>query len=226
MGRSVRQWWQELGPGGATTCALAVLSGILGLGIPVALRMRTIFAAARSDERTPADAILVLGRSLENDGPSKVFAARLQHAARLLAEGLAPRIIVSGGRTGRSTWSEAEAGRSFLLASGIPREVVLVEDRSRHTLENLWFVRETLRTSGWKRLLLVTDPLHIGRAAALARGLSLDVALSAAAAAPPRPGSLGWLLRAVREGFLLHWYHVGLAYSRAIGSNRMLDRVT
>jgi hypothetical protein len=33
-------------------------------------------------------------------------------------------------------------------------------------------------------------------------------------------------MRAMREGFLLHWYHVGLAYSRAIGSRRMLERVT
>ena len=87
-------------------------------------------------------------------------------------------------------------------------------------------LRETARAAGWCKLLLVTDPLHLARAAALARGLGLDVALSGAAAAPPPTGTVAWLLRAIREGYLLHWYHVGLAYSRAIGSSRLLGRVT
>lgn len=226
MARTLSQWWRELGPGGASTFSLAFLSGAVGLGLPVAYRMRAVLAAARQDETGPADAVLVLGRSLVGDQPSPVFRARLEHGARLLAEGLAPRIVVSGGRTGRSARSEAEAGRDYLLERGIDRDAVLLEDRSRHTLENLFFVRETARGAGWRRLLLVSDPLHLARAAALARGLKLDVLLSPATAAPPAAGSPTWILRAIREGFLLHWYYVGLAYSRAIRSHRLLDRVT
>ena len=226
MSRNLVQWWRELGPGGASTFSLAFLSGALGLGIPIAWRMRAVLAAARRDETAPADAVLVLGRSLADDRPTTVFRARLDHGARLLAQGLAPRILVSGGRTGRSLTSEAAAGRDYLVACGVAPETVLIEDRSRHTLENLYFVRETARGSGWSRLLLVSDPLHLARAATLARGLKLNILLSPATAAPPAAGSLGWSLRAVREGFLLHWYHVGLVYSRAIGSTTLLDRVT
>ena len=226
MGRSARQWWQELGPGGASTFSLAFVSGALGLGLPVAYRMRAVLAMARLDERAPADAVLVLGRALADDLPTEVFRARLDHGARLFHDGLAPRVVISGGRTGRSSTSEAEAGRDYLLAAGLPGAALHVEDRSRHTLENLFFVRETARAAGWCKLLLVTDPLHLARAAALARGLGLDVALSGAAAAPPPTGTVAWLLRAIREGYLLHWYHVGLAYSRAIGSSRLLGRVT
>jgi uncharacterized SAM-binding protein YcdF (DUF218 family) len=226
MGRSLRQWWGELGPGGASTFSLALLAGVAGLGVPVIYRMRAVLDAARRDETGPADAVLVLGRSLREDRPTEVFRRRLEHGEWLLAAGLAPRIVVSGGRTGGSLRSEAEAGRDYLVERGVARDAVLLEDRSRHTLENLYFVRETARSSGWSRLLLVSDPLHLARAAALARGLKLEVLLSPASEAPPRRGSARWLLRAVREGFLLHWYHVGLGLSRAIGSSRMLDRVT
>ena len=78
--------------------------------------------------------------------------------------------------------------------------------------------------AGWRSVLLVSDPLHLARAVAYARGLGLDVVPSPAAAASPR--RLGYALRAVREAFFLHWYHVGVAYSRLIGSRRLLERVT
>jgi len=224
--RNIPRLARELGPGGASTFSLALLTAALGLGVPVAHRLRSVLATAKRDETAPADVVLVLGRSLVDDQPTEVFRARLEHGAKLLAEGLAPRLVVSGGRTGGANRSEAEAGRDFLLSRGVDAGAVLLEDRSRHTLENLYFVRETARAAGWRRLLLVSDPLHLARAAALARGLKVDVLLSPARAAPPWRGSLGWALRAAREGFLLHWYHVGLAYSRAIGSRQLLDRVT
>lgn len=218
--------WREMGPGGPSSITLAMLSGILGLGLPVLLRLPAVLRHAHRDERAPADAILVLGRELRDDRPTPVFRARLEHGARLLREKWAPRIVVSGGVTGDSRVSEAQAGRDFLLAQGLAEAEVLMEAGSRHTLENLFNVRATLRRQGWTKLILVSDPLHLARAAALARGLSIDVLLSAATDSPPERGSFGWMLRAGHEAFLLHWYHVGMIYSRAIRSERLLGRVT
>lgn len=215
-----------MGPGGPSSITLAMFSGIVGLGLPVLFRVPTVLRHARRDERAPADAILVLGRELRDNQPTAVFRARLAHGARLLTEQWAPRIVVSGGVTGHSRVSEAQAGRDFLLSQGLPEAVVLVEAGSRHTLENLFNVRETLRGHGWQRLILVSDPLHLARAATLARGLSLEVLLSPATDCPPVRGSAGWMLRAGHEAFLLHWYHVGMLYSRAIRSERLLGRVT
>jgi uncharacterized SAM-binding protein YcdF (DUF218 family) len=225
MLRRVAAFLDELGPGGISTLALAYLSGLLGLGLPVFWRAREVVAAAAGDPPGAADVILVLGRVLVADRPTAVFDARLEHARALLDAGWAPRILVSGGITGRASRSEAAAGREHLLARGVDSERIWIEERSRHTLENLVHVRETLRREGLRRLLLVSDPLHLARAATLARGLALDLRCSPALAAPPRRGSLGWWLRALREGFLLHWYHVGVAYSRAIRSERLLARV-
>lgn len=217
---------EKLGPGGLASLLLAFATNLLGLGLPVAWRLRHVLRQAARDDRGPADAILVLGRQLDGDEPSPVFRARLAHAAELWRAGLAPRVVVAGGITGASSRSEAAVGRDLLAALGVPRDCVWLEEHSQHTLENLWYVRQTLRREGLSRLLLVSDPLHLARALAMARGLALDVVASPAKAAPPRPGTTAWWWRAVRESFFLHWYRTGIVYSRLIRSERQLVRVT
>ena len=219
-------FWQKLGPGGATSFGLAALSVIGLLGLPLLWRMREVLGSASRAEEQPCDLILVLGRKLEDDAPTAVFEARLAHGEALWRAGLAPRILVAGGLTGNATRSEAEAGRAWLLARGMPAEAILTEDQSQHTLENLFFVRETLRSMGWRTLLLVSDPLHLTRATAFARGLGLDTRRAPAPVCPPARDSFGWWKRAAFEAFFLHWYRTGLLYSRILGSERQLERIT
>lgn len=215
-----------LSPGVLSSFLLASLTALLGFGVPVVRRWLQVRSSARHDGATQADAILIVGRALVADRPTPVFIARLNHGLELFRRGFAPRIVVAGGLTGNARRSEAAAGQEYLLASGAPPEVVHCEDQSRHTLENLFNTRETLRRSGWRSLIVVSDPLHLARIGDFARGLGLICHLSPALEAPPRPGSLAWHLRALREACLLHWYHVGMTYSRALGSRRLLDRVT
>ena len=217
---------QKLGPGGGISLLLAVATALGGLLVPVLWRLSQVLRGAGGDSPVPADGVLVLGRQLEGDQPTAVFLGRLVHGHRLWAAGLAPRLFVAGGTTGTATRSEAEAGRDWLMARGVPQESILLEDRSQHTLENLFNVREAMRASGWQTLLVVSDPLHLARTKATAGGLSLQVCCSPAPEAPPLPGSLAWWRRAALEAFLLHWYHVGMAYSRLTGSREQLDRVT
>jgi uncharacterized SAM-binding protein YcdF (DUF218 family) len=217
---------QKLGPGGAASLGLALATAFGLLLVPVGFRLRRVVKGAEGDPLEPADAILVLGRRLRDDGPTPVYEARLAHAERLWRQGFAPRILVAGGTTGSSAHSEAEAGRGWLVARGVPPAAILLEDRSQHTLENLFNVRIHLRAEGWRTLLLVSDPLHLARARATALGLGLEVRCSPAPGCPPAPGSLAWWRRAVFEAFFLHWYHTGMFYSRMIRSTRQLERVT
>lgn len=226
MARRHSTFLTELGPGGLSSLTLAFATGLLGLGVPVAARMARVLRRAAGEAPRRADVILILGRELVENRPTAVFRARLEHGARLWREGWAPELVVSGGMTGDARRSEAEAGREVLLELGVPDSVIGVERGSRHTLENLFNVRETLRRRGLSHFILVSDPLHLARASAFASGLGLDFVCSAAAEAPPRRGSVAWWWRAWREGFLLHWYHVGVVYSRVIGSERLLSRVT
>ena len=218
--------WQKLGPGGLVSLLLAAGSVLLLLGLPLVARLVQVLRNAHADTPVEADAILVLGRRLDGDTPSPVFVARLAHAESLWRSGLAPRVIVAGGLTGTATLSEAEAGRAWLMDRGLPPESILVEDQSQHTLENLFFVRETLRAEGWGTLLLVSDPLHLVRARAMAKGLGVDTRPSPAMACPPLRPSFGWWRRACLEAFFLHWYHTGMVYSRLTGARRQLERVT
>lgn len=217
---------QKLGPGGLITYLLAFTGSVVFLGLPVLWRLRRVLRAAGKTSPESADAILVLGRKLQEDRPTSVFQARLAHAASLWHQGFAPRILVAGGVTGRATVSEADAGIAWLQAQGLPASALLAEDHSQHTLENLFWVRERVRLEGWRTLILVSDPLHLARAQAMAQGLGLGTALSPAESAPPAPGTLRWWRRAFSEAFLLHWYHTGMAYSRLTGSKKQLARVT
>lgn len=216
--------WSRLGPGGFSSLLLAVLSSLFV--VPVLLRFPQILRASRGDALEHCDGILVLGRKLRKGQTTAVFQARLRHAEELWRGGWAPAIVVAGGLTGKARLSEAEAGRAWLLDRGVPADAIKVEDRSQHTLENLFYTRQEMSQWGWRSLLLITDPLHLCRAAVMARGLGLSLRCSPAEACPPRRNTLSWWFRVLREAYLLHWYCTGAAYSRLIRSEKQLARIT
>lgn len=84
-------------------------------------------------------------------------------AAELFHQGLAPRILFSGG-TGRLTegWTETEAEQFAARARelGVPDEAILIENRSTNTGENIRFSRELLLEKGLdpKSILAVQKP--------------------------------------------------------------------
>jgi uncharacterized SAM-binding protein YcdF (DUF218 family) len=217
-------FWQKLGPGGLASLLLALGGGLLVL--PVIWRLRQVWAAAQGDAEGPGDALLVLGRRMEADRPTAVFEARLRTGFDLWRRGLAPELVVAGGLTGGASRSEAEAGVGWLRDAGVPENALHAEDRSQHTLENLFHVRDMMAARGWTTLLLVSDGLHLARARALAEGLGLRVICVPALDCPPRRGSLGWWNRSLSEAFLLHWYRTGAWYSRTIRSKAQLARIS
>jgi uncharacterized SAM-binding protein YcdF (DUF218 family) len=217
-------FWQKLGPGGLASLGLAFL-GLL-LVVPVLWRLRQVLRATKGDEPEQADAVLVLGRRLQRNAPTQVFEARLARACALWKEGFAPRIIVAGGTTGGAEISEAEAGLIWLKRAGLPESALLGEAQSQHTLENLFHVRAMMAAQGWSQILLVSDPLHLARAKAMAEGFGMRVKTIPATDCPPRRGSLGWCKRAAFEAFLLNWYLTGSIYSRLIRSEAQLARIS
>ena len=86
-----------------------------------------------------ADAILVLG---SHDKRVAERGAELFHA------GWAPLLIFSGGLGAitRGLWSEPEADQfaAIAVAMGVPREKILIENRSSNTGENILFTRQLL----------------------------------------------------------------------------------
>lgn len=111
---------------------------------------------------------IVLGAAVIGDAPSPVFAARLDHAAALYREGRAARVLVTGGRSPEDILSEAAAGAAYLQAHGVPDPAILREERSRTTRENLANAHAVLGEGARSSVLIVSDPLHMRRAMAMA----------------------------------------------------------
>jgi uncharacterized SAM-binding protein YcdF (DUF218 family) len=126
-----------------------------------------------------ADAIVVLGCRMPPDGkPGGALVRRVEHAAALWYGGAAPLLLLSGG--GERSRSEAEAMRALALAAGIPAEAILLEERSRNTLENARFSAEILEARRLGRVVVVSEAYHLFRARLLFRAAGLRVVASSA----------------------------------------------
>lgn len=122
----------------------------------------------------PTAALVVLGAGVDFDQPSPVFEARLRHAVALFHEGSAPYLILTGGTGEGDRLSEAEVGRDYALAAGVPPDAILIETRSRTTFQNLEETRRLLDDRGIVRSIrIVSDPPHLLRATWMAHRLGL-----------------------------------------------------
>ncbi len=116
-----------------------------------------------------ADAIVVLGAAQYAGRPSPVLKARLDHAVDLWERGLAPYLLLTGGRGTGDTQSEADVGRKYVVRRGVPDSMVLSEDEGRTTLVSMQNAADRLSGIQAQRVLLVSDPFHMLRLAMLAR---------------------------------------------------------
>lgn len=165
--------------------ALRYLAGLLVVAVLVTAGIvARVEVLAHRDQRDPAAAILVLGAAQYDGDPSPVFAARLDHAADLYRQGVAAHVLtVGGGQQGDAT-TEGAAGREYLLAAGLPEDAVLAVGSGEDTLLSLRDAEPALRDRGWTSVVLVTDPWHAARAAAMAQDLGLAVQVSSVQEGP------------------------------------------
>jgi uncharacterized SAM-binding protein YcdF (DUF218 family) len=158
---------------------LIVVVILLAVGITATLAVR-IYLAGLYDDRAPADVIIVLGAAQYNGRPSPVYQARLDHALALYREGYARQLLFTGGRRDGDRYTEADAGRLYALAHGVPEAHIAREGRGRTTWQSLQGAAAILRARGWHRALLVSDPFHAFRLRRMARDLGLTASVSPA----------------------------------------------
>jgi uncharacterized SAM-binding protein YcdF (DUF218 family) len=153
---------------------LRLVRGVLVLALLAAagwgLCVAAIHVWGRRDEARPADAIVVLGAAHYDGRPSPVFRARLDHAISLHRDGLAPVLIVTGGRAPGDTVSEAMVARRYAVRQGVPEDAILVErGGGMTTVESMEAVARLMRTRDLESAVLVSDPFHMLRLKLLAR---------------------------------------------------------
>lgn len=172
---------------------------------------------ARQDDRSPTDAIVVLGAAQYWNRPSPVLEARLAHARDLHDEGVAPHVVTVGGKQPGDNTTEARAGRDWLVANGVPRSDVTAVSQGEDTLTSLTAVAELMAAHGWESATLVTDPAHEARSLAMARALGIDARPSPT---PEGPGSTVTADYVIREtgALLLFWAKDRAAVPQVVGA--------
>jgi uncharacterized SAM-binding protein YcdF (DUF218 family) len=154
-----------------TRVGVACVAGVL---LVLAYTTWRIWDQGNREDGRPADAIVVLGAAQYNGVPSPIYRARLDHAIDLFEAGLAPRLVMTGGKQPGDKTTEAEAGRAYAIALGVPDEAILVEDQGRTTLESLRTVGTMLHERGMESAVFVSDRTHMLRVLRIARDQGLE----------------------------------------------------
>ncbi len=124
----------------------------------------------RSDTSVQPDEVIVLGAQVKENGPSLVLQYRLDRTLEIHEMYPDARIIVSGGKGGNEPCTEAEAMKDYLVEHGVPEDLILMEDRSVNTVQNLTFSKALL-ASEEDSVGIVTSNFHVFRGTHIAEKL-------------------------------------------------------
>lgn len=120
--------------------------------------------------RAPYEAILLLGcPTLDNGKISQLQQERCDQACALYKGQIATIIVISGGCV-KNQFHEARTMQSYIL-SKLPDANILIEQNAKNTYQNL---RYTNTSFSYEKILIVTSPFHIRRAAFFAKKFYQD----------------------------------------------------
>lgn len=173
-----------------------------------------VVQAGRAHHDEPVDAIVVLGAAQYDGRPSPQLQARLDHAFTLWESGVAPVVMVTGGKLPDDRFTEADTSKRYLIELGVPESAFLMEDAGRTTYESLATASAMLLAAGLDDVVLVSDPYHLKRSELIADGFGLDARVNAT----PSSVVTGWssVRRHLEEA-------AGVALGRFVGFDRLSD---
>lgn len=142
--------------------------------IAIAFAGWRVISEGRQYDVTPTDAIVVLGASQYWGKPSPVLANRLDYAAQLYHDGIAPVIVTVGGSVPGDKTTEGQAGAEYLNQQGVPLSSIVAIGKGRDTIGSLEAVAFTAAGSEWESITLVSDRAHLARSLAITDALGLE----------------------------------------------------
>lgn len=165
--------------------------------------------AQPSKEKITAPAALVLGAAAWGDKPSPVFRERINHALTLYQTGAVENLIFTGGTPKVGYASEAEVARRFAIKQGVDSDHIYFENTSKDTYQNLANARLIMRRHRISRVVIVSDPYHMARAAAMAKDLGIAAEYSPTPTSRYSAAST-WARRKffLQESHALFLYHI------------------
>lgn len=168
--RRRRRWGTWVARGAVALLAVSV-AYVVGTYVQV-------YRASQHDGARPADAIIVLGAAQYAGRPSPILQDRLDHALELYQDGLAPLIVLTGGKQPLDEFTEANTGYRYLLDRGVPADALQLEDQGTSTWDSLRAVARFVLPEETDQVVLVTDDYHAYRVEAIAEEIGFDATVS------------------------------------------------
>jgi uncharacterized SAM-binding protein YcdF (DUF218 family) len=135
------------------------------------------------DSLEKVDAIVVVSGGDNN--------ARIEKGAQLWKEGWADTIIFSGAAA-EGDVSNAKAMKRIAVSKGVPDEDILIEEKSKTTLDNAQMSAVLITELGFKSIILVTSPYHQRRTYELFKKSLPDVKIVNQSALDEQWRKKGW----------------------------------
>ena len=139
------------------------------------------------NENKKVDYVIILGARVKGEKPAKSLMERIKAATKYLKKNPEVKVIATGGKGTNEGIAEGVAIKRELLKNGINEDRIILEDKSKNTVENFRFSLEKIRNSengknknsennGNRKIkvLIVTNDYHIFRSKNIARKVGFD----------------------------------------------------
>ena len=140
------------------------------------------FKSARKTPKFDKDYIIILGCKIKDDGTlPPLLKSRVDRAiefSNMQKEATNKDIIFvpSGGKGNDEVISEAEAMKNYLLDQGISKKNIIVENKSKNTIENIKFSNKLIKEKNDKaNVAFSTTNYHVFRAGIIATNQNLSM---------------------------------------------------
>ena len=131
-----------------------------------------------------ADYAVVMGAAQYDGRPSDALEARLQEALRIYKAGLVKKIVTVGAGAPGDRFTEARAGRRWLIQNGIARSSAIEIPAGRNTIDSTKAYVEYFKKIKVNQIIVVTDPYHCKRSTYIADDLGINASCSPVQSGP------------------------------------------
>lgn len=113
------------------------------------------------------DYVVVLGAGVIGSKVTPLLAARIEKGMEICRANPDCQLIMSGGQGPGEDLPEGEAMAKYAIAQQMPKEHILIENKSTNTIENLHFSQNLMKQPA--RFAIVTTSYHVFRSLIIAR---------------------------------------------------------
>jgi len=153
------------------------------IGIP-AFFFGQVWWEAHHPTKRSAQFAVVMGAAQYDGRPSDALEARLQEALRIYKEGLAQKIITVGASAPGDRFTEARAGRKWLIENGVPRNRTIEIPEGTNTINSTEAYVSYFKKNNVKDVIIVTDPYHCKRSMYIAKDQGIKATCSPVQSGP------------------------------------------